>query len=163
MTCHQRLTYKGKQAMTTKTFDSTVSHSSQLFENTGTSNNRVSSALNRVRFENGRLKVDRFTKEDVYIIMNTLCVAFLVKDVKNVIRESMNTISEFLGEPSPKIKTGERVDANGKTRDVVGFVYTRKTVKVFLEYVENNPLGWQALNRKFILGEWLHHGMTIPA
>ena len=149
--------------MTTKTLDSTVSHSSQLFGNTDTPTNRVSSALNRVRFENGRLKVDRFTKEDVYVIMNTLCVAFLVKDVKNVIRESMNTISEFLDEPFPKIKLGERVDANGKTRDVVGFVYTRKTVKVFLEYVENNPLGWQALNRKFILGEWLHHGMTIPA
>ena len=149
--------------MTTKYFDSTVSHSTQFFGNTDTPTNRVLSALNRVRFENGRLKVDRFTKEDVYIIMNTLCVAFLVKDVKNVIRESMNTISEFLGEPFPKIKTGERVDANGKTCDVVGFVYTRKTVKVFLEYVENNPFGWQALNRKFILGEWLHHGMTIPA
>ena len=149
--------------MTTKTFDSTISHSTQFFGNTDTPTNRVSSALNRVRFENGRLKVDRFTKEDVYIIMNTLCVAFMVKDVKDVIRESMNTISEFLGEPFPKIKTGERVDANGKTCDVTGFVYTRKTVKVFLEYVENNPLGWQALNRKFILGEWLHHGMTIPA
>ena len=149
--------------MTTKTVDSTVFHSTQLFENTDTSTNRVSAALNRVRFENGRPKVDRFTKEDVYVIMNTLCVAFLIKDVKNVIRESMNTISEFLGEPFPKIKTGERVDANGKTFDVTGFVYTRKTVKVFLEYVENNPLGWQALNRNFILGEWLHHGMTIPA
>ena len=149
--------------MTTKTLDSTISHSSQFFGNTDTPTNRVSSALNRVRFENGRLKVDRFTKEDVYVIMNTLCVAFLVKDVKNVIRESMNTISEFLDEPFPKIKLGERVDANGKTFDVTGFVYTRKTVKVFLEYVENNPLGWQALNRKFILGEWLHHGMTIPA
>ena len=143
--------------------DSTISDSSQLFQNDGASTNRVSAALNRVRFENGRPKVDRFTKEDVYIIMNTLCVAFMIKDVKNVIRESMNTISEFLGEPFPKIKTGERVDASGKTRDVVGFVYTRKTVKVFLEYVENNPLGWQALNRKFILVEWLHHGMTIPA
>ena len=143
--------------------DSTISNSSQLFENTGTSTNRVSAALNRVRFENGRPKVDRFTKEDVYIIMNTLCVAFMIKGVKNVIRESMNTISEFLDEPFPKTKTGERVDANGKTRDVVGFVYTRKTVKVFLEFVENNPLGWQARNRKFILCNWLHHGMTIPA
>ena len=148
--------------MTTKTFDSTVSHSTQFFGNTDTSTNRVSDALNRVRFENGSLKVDRFTKEDVYIIMNTLCVAFLVKDVKYVIRESMNTISEFLGEPFQKIKTGERVDANGKTRDVVGFVYTRKTVKVFLEYVENNPLGWQARNRKFIPCDWLHHALTIP-
>ena len=149
--------------MTTKTFDNTVSHSTQFFGNTDNSTNRVSDALNRVRFENGSLKVDRFTKEDVYVIMNTLCVAFLVKDVKNVIRESMNTISEFLDEPSPKIKLGERVDANGKTCDVTGFVYTRKTVKVFLEYVENNPLGWQARNRKFILCDWLHHGMTIPA
>ena len=143
--------------------DSTISNSTQLFGNTDTPTNRVSAALNRVRFENGRPKVDRFTKEDVYIIMNMLCVAFMVKDVKNVIRESMNTISEFLGEPFPKIKTGKRVDANGKTRDVVGFVYTRKTVRVFLEFVENNPLGWQAHNRKFILCEWLHHGMTIPA
>lgn len=149
--------------MQAEMLDSTISNSTQLFGNTDTSTNRVSAALNRVRFENGRLKVDRFTKEDVYIIMNTLCVAFMVKDVKGVICESMNTISEFLGEPFPKIKTCKRVDANGKTRDVVGFVYTRKTVKVFLEYVENNPLGWQALNRKFILGEWLHHGMTIPA
>ena len=149
--------------MQAEMLDSTISNSTQLFGNTDTSANRVSAALNRVRFENGRLKVDRFTKEDVYIIMNTLCVAFLVKDVKGVIRESMNTISEFLGEPFPKVKTGERVDANGKTCDVTGFVYTRKTIKVFLEYVENNPLGWQALNRKFILGEWLHHGMTIPA
>ena len=143
--------------------DSTISNSSQLFQNAGTSTNRVSAALNRVRFANGRPKVDRFTKEDVYIIMNTLCVAFMVKDVKDVIRESMNTISEFLDEPFTKIKTGKRVDAKGKTRDVVGFVYTRKTLKVFLEYVENNPLGWQARNRKFILIEWLHHGMTIPA
>ena len=148
--------------MTTKMLDSTVS---QLLQDQYTDNsaNRVSAALNRVRFENGRLKVDRFTKEDVYIIMNTLCVAFMVKDVKGVIRESMNMISEFLGEPFPKIKTGERVDANGKTFDVNGFVYTRKTVKVFLEFVENNPLGWQALNRKFILCNWLHHSMTIPA
>ena len=143
--------------------DSTISNSSQLFQNTDTPTNRVSAALNRVRFENGRPKVDRFTKEDVYIIMNTLCVALMVKGVKNVIRESMNTISEFLDEPFPKIKTGKRVDANGKTRDVVGFVYTRKTVKVFLEFVENNPMGWQARNRKFILCEWLNHHMTIPA
>lgn len=143
--------------------DSTISNSSQLFGNTDTPTNRVSAALNRVRFENGRPKVDRFTKEDVYIIMNTLCVAFMVRDVKDVICESMNTISEFLDEPFPKIKTGKRVDSNGKTHDVVGFVYTRKTVKVFLEYVENNPLGWQARNRKFILCEWLHHDMIIPA
>lgn len=149
--------------MTTKTFDSTISHSTQFFGNTDTSTNRVSYALNRVRFENGSLKVDRFTKEDVYIIMNTLCVAFMVKDVKNVICESMNTISEFLDEPFPKIKTGERTDSNGKTFDVQSYVYTRKTVKSFFEFVENNPLGWQARNRKFILGEWLNHHMTIPA
>ena len=30
-------------------------------------------------------------------------------------------------------------------------------------FVENNPMGWQARNRKFILGEWLNHHMTIPA
>ena len=123
----------------------------------------LTTALNRVRLENDRLKGDRFTKEDVYIIMNTQGVSFTLKTVKDVIRESLNTISEYLDEPFPKIKVGERTDSNGKTFDVVGFVYTRKTVQAFFEYVENNPLGWQARNRKFILGEWLNHHMTIPA
>ena len=123
----------------------------------------LTTALNRVRLENDRLKGDRFTKEDVYIIMNTQGVSFTLKTVKDVIRESLNTIAEYLDEPFPKIKLSERTDANGKTFDVTGFVYTRKTVQAFFEYVENNPMGWQARNRKFILNEWLNHHMTIPA
>ena len=122
----------------------------------------LTTALNRVRLENDRLKGDRFTKEDVYIIMNTQGVSFTLKTAKDVIRESLNTISEYLDEPFPKIKLSERTDANGKTFDVTGFVYTRKTVQAFFEYVENNPMGWQARNRKFILNEWLNHHMTIP-
>ena len=123
----------------------------------------LTAALNRVKLENDRLKGDRLTKEDVYIIMNTQGVSFTLKTVKDVIRESLNTISEYLDEPFPKIKLSERIDANGKTFDVTGFVYTRKTVQAFFEFVENNPMGWQARNRKFILGEWLNHHMTIPA
>ena len=123
----------------------------------------LTTALNRVKLENDRLKGDRFTKEDVYIIMNTQGVSFTLKTVKDVIRESLNTISEYLDEPFPKIKTGERTDSNGKTIDVKSYVYTRKTVQAFFEYVENNLMGWQARNRKFILGEWLNHHMTIPA
>ena len=123
----------------------------------------LTTALNRVRLENDRLKGDRFTKEDVYIIMNTQGVSFTLKTVKDVIRESLNTISEYLDEPFPKIKLSERIDANGKTFDVTGFVYTRKTVQAFFEFVEYNPMGWQARNRKFILCEWLNHHMTIPA
>ena len=123
----------------------------------------LTTALNRVRLENDRLKGDRFTKEDVYIIMNTQGVSFTLKTVKDVIRESLNTISEYMDEPFPKIKLSERTDANGKTFDVTGFVYTRKTVQAFFEFVENNPMGWQARNRKFILNEWLNHHMTIPA
>ena len=123
----------------------------------------LTTALSRVKLENDRLKGDRFTKEDVYIIMNTQGVSFTLKTVKDVVRESLNTISEYLDEPFPKIKLSERTDANGKTFDVTGFVYTRKTVQAFFEYVENNPIGWQARNRKFILNEWLNHHMTIPA
>ena len=123
----------------------------------------LTTALNRVKLENDRLKGDRLTKEDVYIIMNTQGVSFTLKTVKDIIRESLNTISEYLNEPFPKIKTGERTDSNGKTFDVQSYVYTRKTVQAFFEYVENNPMGWQARNRKFILGEWLNHYMTIPA
>ena len=122
----------------------------------------LTTALNRVRLENDRLKGDRFTKEDVYIIMNTQGVSFTLKTVKDVIRESLNTVAEYLDEPFPKIELSERIDANGKTFDVTGFVYTRKTVQAFFEYVENNPMGWQARNRKFILNEWLNHHMTIP-
>ena len=64
----------------------------------------LTTALNRVRLENDRLKGDRFTKEDVYIIMNTQGVSFTLKTVKDVIRESLNTIAEYLDEPFPKIK-----------------------------------------------------------
>ena len=123
----------------------------------------LTTALNRVRLENNRLKGDRLTKEDVYIIMNTQGVSFTLKTVKDVIRDELNTISEFLREPFPKIPTGERTDPNGKTFEVKSFVYTRKTVQAFFEFVENNPMGWQARNRKFILCEWLNHHMTIPA
>ena len=123
----------------------------------------LTTALNRVRLENNRLKGDRFTKEDVYIIMNTQGVSFTLKTVKDVIRDELNTISDFLREPFPKITTGERTDPNGKTFEVKSFVYTRKTVQAFFEFVENNPMGWQARNRKFILCEWLNHHMTIPA
>ena len=38
----------------------------------------LTTALNRVRLENDRLKGDRFTKEDVYIIMNTQGVSFTI-------------------------------------------------------------------------------------
>ena len=123
----------------------------------------LTTALNRVKLENDRLKGDRLTKEDVYIIMNTQGVSFTLKTVKDVIRDDLNTISEDLDEPFPKITTGERTDPNGKTFEVKSFVYTRKTVQAFFEFVENNPMGWQARNRKFILGEWLNHRMTIPA
>ena len=123
----------------------------------------LTTALNRVRLENNRLKGDRVTNEDVYIIMNTQGVSFTLKTVKDVIRDELNTISDFLREPFPKIPTGERTDPNGKTFEVKSFVYTRKTVQAFFEFVENNPMGWQARNRKFILCEWLNHHMTIPA
>ena len=123
----------------------------------------LTTALNRVKLENDRLKGDRLTKEDVYIIMNTQGVSFTLKTVKDVIRESLNTIAEYLDEPFPKITTGERTDPNGKTFEVKSYVYTRKTVQVFFEYVESNPMGWQARNRSFILNEWLNHHMTIPA
>lgn len=123
----------------------------------------LTTALNRVKLENNRLKGDRLTKEDVYIIMNTQGVSFTLKTVKDVIRDELNVISEYLKEPFPKITTGERTDPNGKTFEVKSFVYTRKTVQAFFEFVENNPMGWQARNRKFILCEWLNHHMTIPA
>ena len=123
----------------------------------------LTTALNRVKLENNRLKGDRLTKEDVYIIMNTQGVSFTLKTVKDVIRDELNIISEYLKEPFPKITTGERTDPNGKTFEVKSYVYTRKTVQAFFEFVENNPMGWQARNRKFILCEWLNHHMTIPA
>lgn len=123
----------------------------------------LTTALNRVKLENDRLKGDRFTKEDVYTIMDTQGVSFTLKTVKDVIRDELNIISEYLKEPFPKIPTGERTDPNGKTFEVKSFVYTRKSVRVFFEFVENNPMEWQARNRKSILNEWLNHHMTIPA
>ena len=123
----------------------------------------LTTALNRVKLENNRLKGDRLTKEDVYIIMNTQGVSFTLKTVKDVIRDELNIISEYLKEPFPKITTGESTDENGRTFEIKSFVYTRKSVQVFFEFVENNPLGWQARNRKSILYEWLNHHMTIPA
>ena len=123
----------------------------------------LTTALNRVKLENNRLKGDRLTKEDVYIIMNTQGVSFTLKTVKDVIRDELNVISEYLKEPFPKITTGERTDENGRTFEIKSFVYTRKSVRAFFEFVENNPLGWQARNRKSILYEWLNHHMTIPA
>ena len=122
----------------------------------------LTTALNRVKLENDRLKGDRLTKEDVYIIMDTQGVSFTLKTVKDVIRDELNIISEYLKEPFPKITTGERTDPNGKTFEIKSFVYTRKTVQAFFEFVENNPMGWQDRNRKFILGEWLNHHMTKP-
>ena len=47
----------------------------------------LTTALNRVKLENNRLKGDRLTKEDVYIIMNTQGVSFTLKTVKDVIRD----------------------------------------------------------------------------
>ena len=123
----------------------------------------LTTALNRVKLENNRLKGDRLTKEDVYIIMNTQGVSFTLKTVKDVIRDELNVISEYLKEPFPKITTGERTDENGRTFEIKSFVYTRKSVRAFFEFVENNPLGWQARNRKSIIYEWLNHHMTIPA
>ena len=123
----------------------------------------LTTALNRVKLENDRLKGDCLTKEDVYIIMDTQGVIFTLKTVKDVIRESLNTISVYLKEPFPKIPTGERTDPNGKTFEVKSYVYTRKTVQAFFEYVENHPMEWQTRNRKSILCEWLNHHMTIPA
>ena len=123
----------------------------------------LTTALNRVKLENNRLKGDRLTKEDIYIIMNTQGVSFTLKTVKDVIRDELNIISEYLKEPFPKIPTGERTDENGKTFEIKSFVYTRKSVRAFFEFVENNPMGWQARNRKSILYEWLNHHMTIPA
>lgn len=123
----------------------------------------LTTALNRVKLENDRLKGDCLTKEDVYIIMDTQGVSFTLKTVKDVIRDELNIISEYLKEPFPKIPTGERTDENGRTFEIKSFVYTRKSVRVFFEFVENNPMEWQARNRKSILKEWLNHHMTIPA
>ena len=114
----------------------------------------LTAALNRVRTENDRLKGDRFTVDDIYIIMNTSDVSFTLKDPKAVIRESMNLFSKEMGEPYPKV-TIKQKEIKGKMIDVSGFVYTTKAVQAYFEFVEANPMGWQARNRKMIMYGWL--------
>ena len=120
----------------------------------------LTSALNRVRTENDRLKADRFTVDDIYILMNTSDVSFTLKDPKAVIRESLNLFSKEMGEPFPKV-TIKQKEIHGKVVDVSGYVYTRKAVQAYFEFVEANPLGWQARNRKMIMYGWLREKLTI--
>ena len=121
----------------------------------------LTSALNRVKTENGRLKGDRFTVDDIYILMNISDVSFTLKDPKAVIRDSLNLFSKEMGEPFPKV-TIKQKEINGKMIDVSGFVYTTKTVQAYFEFVEANPLGWQARNRKMIMYGWLREKL-IPS
>lgn len=114
----------------------------------------LTAALNRARTENDRLKGDRFTVDDIYIIMNTSDVSFTLKDPKAVIRNSMNLFSKEMGEPYPKVPLKQR-EIKGKMIDVSGFVYTEKAVQAYFEFVEANPMGWQARNRKMIMYGWL--------
>ena len=121
----------------------------------------LTAALNRVRTENDRLKGDRFTVDDVYIIMNISDVSFTLKDPKAVIRDSLNLFSKEMGEPFPKV-TIKQKEINGKTIDVSGYTYTTKTVQAYFEFVDANPLGWQARNRKMIMYGWLREKI-IPS
>ena len=121
----------------------------------------LTTALNRVRLENDRLKGDRFTVDDVYIIMNISDVSFTHKDPKDVIRDSLNLFSKEMGEPFPKV-TIKQKEINGKTIDVSGYTYTTKTVQAYFEFVDANPLGWQARNRKMIMYGWLREKL-IPS
>ena len=114
----------------------------------------LTSALNRVRTENDRLKGDIFTVDDVYIIMNISDVSFTHKDPKAVIRDSLNLFSKEMGEPFPKVPLKQK-EINGKMVDISGYTYTTKTVQAYFEFVEANPLGWQARNRKMIMYGWL--------
>lgn len=114
----------------------------------------LTAALNRVRTENDRLRGDRFTVDDIYIIMNTSDVSFTLKDPKAVIRDSLNLFSKEMGEPYPKVPLKQK-EINGKMIDVSGFVYTGKAVQSYFEFVEANPMGWQARNRKMIMYGWL--------
>ena len=114
----------------------------------------LTAALNRVKTENGRLKGDIFTVDDVYIIMNISDVSFTLKDPKAVIRDSLNLFSKEMGEPFPKVPIKQK-EINGKTIDVSGYTYTTKTVQAYFEFVEANPSGWQARNRKMIMYGWL--------
>ena len=120
----------------------------------------LTAALNRVRTENDRLKGDRFTVDDVYIIMNISDVSFTLKDPKAVIRDSMNLFSKEMGEPFPKV-TIKQKEIKGKMIDVSGYTYTLKAVQAYFEFVEANPLGWQARNRKMIMYGWLREKL-IP-
>lgn len=119
----------------------------------------LTSALNRVRTENDRLKGDRFTVDDIYIIMNISDVSFTLKDPKSVIRGSLNLFSKEMGEPFPKLPIKQK-EINGKMVEVSGYVYTLKTVQAYFEFVEANPLGWQARNRKMIMYGWLREKLT---
>ena len=121
----------------------------------------LTAALNRVKTENDRLKGDRFTVDDVYIIMNISDVSFTLKDPKAVIRDSLNLFSKEMGEPFPKVPIKQK-EINGKTIDVSGYVYTGKAVQAYFEFVEANPLGWQARNRKMIMYGWLRERL-IPS
>ena len=114
----------------------------------------LTAALNRVRLENDRLKGDRFTVDDVYIIMNISDVSFTLKDPKAVIRDSLNLFSKEMGEPFPKV-TIKQKEIKGKMIDVSGYTYTLKAVQAYFEFVDANPLGWQARNRKMIMYGWL--------
>ena len=114
----------------------------------------LTAALNRVRTENDRLRGDRFTVDDIYIIMNTSDVSFTLKDPKAVIRDSMNLFSKEMGEPYPKVPLKQK-EIKGKMTDVSGYVYTTKAVQAYFEFVEANPMGWQARNRKMIMYGWL--------
>lgn len=118
----------------------------------------LTAALNRVRTENDRLKGDRFTVDDIYIIMNISDVSFTLKDPKSVIRGSLNLFSKEMGEPFPKVPIKQK-EINGKMTDVSGYVYTLKTVQAYLEFVEANPSGWQARNRKMIMYGWLRENL----
>lgn len=120
----------------------------------------LTSALNRVRTENDRLKADRLTVDDIYILMNISDVSFTLKDPKAVIRDSLNLFSKEMDEPFPKV-TIKQKEINGKMVDVSGYVYTRKAVQAYFEFVEANPLGWQARNRKMIMYGWLREKLPI--
>ena len=121
----------------------------------------LTAALNRVRTENDRLKGDRFTVDDVYIIMNISDVSFTLKDPKAVIRDSLNLFSKEMGEPFPKVPIKQK-EIKGKMIDVSGYTYTLKAVQAYFEFVEANPLGWQARNRKMIMYGWLREKL-IPS
>ena len=122
----------------------------------------LTSALNRARTENGRLKGERFTVDDIYILMNISDVSFTLKDPKAVIRDSLNLFSKEMGEPFPKVPIKQK-EINGKMVDVSGYVYTLKTVQAYFEFVDANPMGWQARNRKMIMYGWLREKLTISA